>query len=248
MRVLRVVVVVALVLVGFGCKGRIPEENTPAFDRLHGVINDGKTVNEVTLINDQNDNHPRLRFPSDIPVTVYTPETHGKNPKTIRKGFAYEAKVALELSAEKKLKAIVRTPENLVYDTVEIRFSSNLGSDNKKIVEDRLREFSRHSFATADKLDLGLREYTPTIAGKLQAYEYVPLDSDLKSVDGSRIWIRCDVGGARILNNQGPAECASHFDYKDGLSVVYVFRASLLPYWRQIYKGVVYFSDFALVK
>ncbi|MHA6893253.1 hypothetical protein ACQUJT_04110 [Ralstonia pseudosolanacearum] len=240
--------VVVLVLVGFGCKERVPEENTPAFNKLHGVINDGKRVNEITLINDRNNNRPRLRFPPDVPVSVYTPETHEPNPKIIRKGFAYEATVVLELSAEKKLKAIVRTPDHLVYDTVEIRFISSLGPDSPQAVEARLKEISRESFQTIDRAEWGLKEYQPTIAGDLAGYEYVPFDEEFKSIDGGRMWIGCHVGGAKLTNNQGPAGCAGHFNYRNGLNVTYLFNSSILPYWRQIYGEVVRISDSFVVE
>lgn len=248
MKSLKAALVIWLALCAFGCKERVPDENTPAFYKLHGVVNDGKMVNEITLINDRNENHPKLRFPPEIPVSVYTPDTHNPNPKIIRKGFAYEASVILELDTNRKLVAVVRTPEHLVYDTVEIRFRSSLGSDNSKTIDAKLQEILRLSPPAVDRSEWGLKEYTPTIAGELQGYEYLPSDSNLKSVDGRRIWIRCDVGGAKVAKNQGPAECASHFDYRNGLSVVYVFRSSLLPYWQQIYDGVVKFSDFVLVE
>jgi hypothetical protein len=68
-----------------GCNERIPLENTPELYKLHGIVNDGKTANEITLINDRNKNRPKLRFPPEIPVGVYTPETYNPDPTPIRK-------------------------------------------------------------------------------------------------------------------------------------------------------------------
>jgi hypothetical protein len=76
-------------LLSSGCKERVPAENTPDFYKLHGIVNDGKTANEIALINDRNSNQPKLRFPPEIGVSVYTPDTHNPNPKIIRNALAF---------------------------------------------------------------------------------------------------------------------------------------------------------------
>ena len=249
MKKIRLIPFVGLMLLTLGCEDRapdrVPAENTAAFYELHGVVNDGKRFNEITLINDRNKNRPKLRFPPNVPVSVYTPDTHNPNPRIIKKCFAYEAKITLELNAQKRLIPIVRSHDHLVYDEVAIRFRSSL--QNSKAVDARLLDLLRRSPPAVDRVEWGLREYTPMVGNSLQSYDYIPLDENLKSIDGGRIWIQCDVGGAKVSGNQGPAECSGRFDYKNELSVVYVFRASLMPYWREIYSEAIRFSGYVLV-
>ncbi|MCO5396953.1 hypothetical protein [Ralstonia soli] len=241
MKSVRGVVTIGLALCAFGCEERVPPENTPAFDELHGIVNDGKRVNEITLINDRDGSHPKLRFPPEVPVSVYTPDTHNPNPKTIKKGFAYQASVTLELDPQRKLVSIRRTPEHLVYDTVEIRFRSGLL--NSAWAEATLSDLLRRSSKVVDKVEWGLKEYMPIAGDTLHSFDYIPLDDSFRSIDGRILWIHCSVGGTMTLGNQKPADCGSNFHYKNGLSVVYVFNASLMPHWQEIYREVIRFSD-----
>lgn len=233
-----------------GCKDRIPLENTDDYNRLHGIVNDGKTVNEITLFNVRNNNHPKLRFPPSISVGVNTPGTHNSDPTPIRKGFAYEASITLELNDQKRLIPIVRTPDHLVYDTVKIVFHASSGLENAKRVEARLQEISQLSVRTTSRPEWGLYEFV-LVAPKtdqIMSYEYVPINKKFRSTDGARMWIGCHAGGSKLTNNEGPASCASHFNYQDELSVAYIYDARHLPYWHEIYEEVVRFTDSALVK
>ena len=246
MKSFKLVLAIGLALCVLGCEERVPAENTPAFYELHGVVNDGKRTNEITLINDRDESRPKLRFSPEIPVSVYTPDTHNPNPRKIRKGLAYQASVALELDPQRKLIPIVPTPDHLIYDMVEIRFRS--GKPNLAWAEATLSNLLRQSPRVVEKTEWGLKEYMPMVGGALHSFDYIPLNDDFKSIDGMRMWIQCDVGGAKISGNQSPAVCASQFLYKNWLSVVYVFRASLMPYWQEIYREVIRFSDHVLVQ
>jgi hypothetical protein len=235
--------VMVMALLG-GCEERIPEENTPAIYKLHGIVNDGKTVNEITLINDRNDNHPKLRFPPQIPISVYTPDTHNPNPKVIRKGFAYRADVTLELNDKQRLIPITRTPDHLVYDTVSIRFSASLGSQTEA-TEKRVQEIARLSPDTTDRHDLGLREYRPKSPGWGQGIYFVPLDEFFRLPDGEKLLIGCQ---GTTVPNGNVGSCSTSFKHPSGTAVTYEFRSEVLQDWRQIYQEVYKFTDSVLVK
>jgi len=233
-----------------GCKERVPAENTPAFYKLHGIVNDGKTINQITLVNDRNNNRPKLRFPPHISVYVTTPGTHDRNPRVIRKGFAYGAGVSLEFNAQKKLIPIVRTPDHLVYDRVGIYFNASLGAKSPERRDARVQGFVQKSIRTTDKPEWGLREYV-MVAPKtddISGYQYIPLDESVRSVDGLRMWIGCSHGGSNITKNDRPVHCASSFSDRRGVGVTYDYDVSLLPYWRQINQEVVNFLDSIIIE
>jgi hypothetical protein len=219
-----------------GCKERVPAENTPAFYKLHGIVNDGKTINQITLVNDRNNNRPKLRFPPHISVYVTTPGTHDRNPRVIRKGFAYGAGVSLEFNAQKKLIPIVRTPDHLVYDRVGIYFNASLGGENPQKENAWLQEFLQKSVQTTDKPEWGLREYHLKGPNLADSIYYIPLDHDFKSMEGANIYFSCYVN------------CTSSFSLLSGAAIVYNFNPSLLPYWREIYEEVYKFTDLVIVK
>jgi hypothetical protein len=238
-----------------GCKERIPPTNTSAFNRLHGIVNDGKTANEITLINGYNKNQPRLMFPPEVAVNVITPGTHDPDPTPIRKGYADSASISLEFTKQKQLIPIVRTPNHLVYDSIFIRFIAGRSPSNIQRTEARLREIAELSVRTTDRPELGLREYvlvTPK-TGDISRVEFVPMDEDFHSTDGGRMWIGCHATGpiAELANRLiDPAlyHCASNFNYRNAINVAYVFEPKLLPYWRNIYPEVVKLTDSVLIK
>jgi hypothetical protein len=250
-KMLKATLILALAMLMLsGCKERVPAENTPAFYKLHGIVNDGKTINQITLINDRNNNRPKLRFPPHISVYVITPGTHDRNPRVIRKGFAYGAGVTLELNAQKKLIPIVRTPDHLVYDRIGIYFNASLGGESPERRNARIEEFVQKSIETTDKPEWGLREYV-LVAPKtdhISGYEYIPMDESVRSADGLRMWIGCSHGGSKITNNDGPVHCTSYFTDQRGIAVTYDYGVRLLPYWRQIYQEVVNFTDSVIVE
>ncbi|MHA6879850.1 hypothetical protein [Ralstonia pseudosolanacearum] len=252
MRGLKVIAIIPCLLVGFGCKERVPDENTPAFYALHGIVNDGKTVNEITLINDENNNHPKLRFLPGVFVSVNTPGTHDSRPVPIKKGFAYSAGVWLDLNEVPELRRVVEKGRS---NSINITFHASLGRENVRDVEKRLKDVERFSIRTTDKADWNLREYVLVTPGtdRLSAYEYVPMGGDFRSIDGVRMWIGCQAAGsvaqlANLSNDRVLYGCASHFNYKNGLSLTYHFDQRLLPYWRLVYDGVISFVDSVVVE
>jgi hypothetical protein len=243
-------ILVLTILIVSGCKERVPAENTSEFYKLHGVVNDGKTINEITLVNDRNSNRPKLRFPAQINVSVITPYTHDREPKLIRRGFAYGADVSLELNEQKKLVPIANTPDHLAYDRVGIHFSASLGVESPEKRNARIEFFAKKSITVVEKPEWGLREYV-TVAPKtnsIDGYEYFSLDERIRSIDGLRIWVGCSHGGSDITKNDGPVHCTSYFTDPRGVGVTYDYDVQLLPYWRQIYLEVLHFSNSVIVE
>lgn len=234
-----------------GCKDRVPAANTPAFNELHGIVNDGKTINEIILINDRNGNRPQLRFPPEIGVTAYTPHTHDPNPKVIRRGFAYEVAVTLALDQKKRLVPPSQAPKDPVYSSVHIRLGASQGPEDRQRTEARLKEIAQLSVRTMDNPEWGLREYV-LLAPKtdtVMAYEYLPLDENLTPFHSETIRISCHAtGGSFTSGDHRPSTCASHyFDYS-GVSVSYRYDSRLLAYWYDIYREVFSFTDSVLIK
>jgi hypothetical protein len=237
---LGVLAVLVFALLGSGCKEQIPPTNTDPYNRLHGIINDGKTVNEITLINESNGNRPKLRFPSTIRVDVDTHGSHDANPVAIRMGFANEAWIDLEIDGEHNLVPQVKKHS----DSIQIRFSASVGPAKADWIADRLGEIEKRSIRTTDKPEWGLREYAigDPKTGDIWRYEYVPLDESFRSVDGTRMWFSCNGGASK------PDHCMNSFNSSDGLSIVYVYEPNLLSYWRQIHQEVLTFADSIFVK
>jgi hypothetical protein len=244
----RVVLAIFMVSMGVllsGCKDKVPLENTVEFDKLHGIVNDGKTVNEITLINDRNDNRPKLRFPAGVSVGVNTPGTHDPNPTLIRKGFAYSATVWLDLTDALKLKPV---PHDSTLNSVYITFIASPGVDIQ--TEARLKEIEHLSVRTTEKLNLGLREYVllSPKSDDIAEYDYVPIEASFRKVDDVRMWIGCRSEAAKLTNNLGPSSCAANFNFPGGVTASYMFSPQLLPYWREMYQEVIKFTDSILVK
>jgi hypothetical protein len=238
---LGVLTVLVFALLGGGCKEQIPPTNTDPYNRLHGIINDGKTVNEITLVNESNGNRPKLRFPSTIRVDVDTYGSHDSNPVTIRTRIANEASIDLGINAERNLVPQVKN----YADSIQIRFSASVGPAKADWISDRLGEIKKRSIKTTDKPEWGLREYAigNPKTGDVGRYEYVPLDESFRSFDGTRMWFSCNGAGAR-----GPSLCINRFNFSEKLSVVYSYDSRLLPYWRQIHQDVLTFTDSILIK
>lgn len=238
---LGVLAVLVFALLGSGCKEQIPQTNTDPYNRLHGIINDGKTVNEITLINESNGNRPKLRFPSTIRVDVDTHGSHDANPVAIRMGFANEASIDLDMIAEHKFVPLEKKYSNLM----QMRFSASVGPRTADWVADRLEEIKKRSIKTTDKPEWDLREYAigDPKTGDIWRYEYVPLDESFRSVDGTRMWFSCNGAGVK-----GPSLCINRFNFSDKLSIDYYYNSDLLPYWRQIHQEVLTFTDSIFTK
>ncbi|WP_211472487.1 hypothetical protein [Collimonas humicola] len=237
---LGILTVLVIASLSSGCKEQIPPTDTDPYNRLHGIINDGKTTNEITLVNESNTNRPTLRFPSAIRVDVDTSGAHDSHPVPIRTGIANEASIDLAVDTEHKLVPYVKKH----FDSIQIRFSASVGPAEADWVAARLREIEKRSIKTVDKSEWGLREYDigDPKTGTVWRYEYVPLDESFRSFDGTRIWFSCNGGGGR------PDHCMNRFDFSDGLSIVYIYEPDLLAYWRQIHQEVLKFVDSSLVK
>ena len=240
------VALVALTLLSFaGCKERPPMEGSPDYYKLHGIVNDGKTVNEITLINDRNNNRPKLRFPADIAVGVVTEGLNDPVPNQIRKGFANEASVWLGLSEKKWLIPVVMMPDHMGYEAVRIRLIASLGSQTdatEKLIH-KIAQLSVHT--TTDRHDVELREYRPKSPGWGQGFYFVPLDDAFRLFDGEKLIIECE-GTTRSNGNIGT--CGASFNHPSGTAVAFHFHSKNLPYWRQIYTEIYKFTDSVVVK
>ncbi|WP_211475177.1 hypothetical protein [Collimonas humicola] len=230
-----------------GCKERLPLTNTDNYNQLHGIVNDGSTVNEITMVNERNGNRPRLRFPAEVEVNVFTLGTDDTNPVSIKKGIADKASVGLQFNAEQKLVPIVKGEKN--GDLIRIDFIASLGPDSPQLIDERLLEVAREAVQKPEKQEWGLREFVLVVpkTEMISGYAYVPLDQSFRSMDGARMWIGCHAGGSKITNSEGPASCASNFNVPGGLGVTYEYGSRLLPFWRQIHEQVLEFTKSVLV-
>lgn len=252
------VIVLITLSVFAGCKKHTYIiSGTAPYNELHGIINDRKTVNEITLVNDRNSNAPKLRFPADIPVGVYTAISANlidaaNPPSEIRKGYATKAQIGMGFTKNKRLVPLIPGgPERVLSEkenlgNVGIHFIASLGPYTVEKTEAYLHEIATQSIRTTDKVEWGLREYIPTIAGQQQGFIYVPLDTNFRSIDGVRIYFGC--GNAGAVTNRSPASCATNFNDIQGLAVTYNFQPELLPYWRELHSEVIRVSHSFLVQ
>ncbi|MFZ6640918.1 hypothetical protein ACO0LL_14315 [Undibacterium sp. TC4M20W] len=229
-----------------GCKrNQLPHSGTQAHNELHGIVNNGKTANEIILFNDINQFQPKLRFPPEIPVGV---ETTGWNapeqPTLIRKGYANDARIGLELTKDLQLVPKKSMEEDQLLGGIGVHFSAHGGRSTPEYAEANFKESIALARPFEDKPELKLREYTLLTAnGEISGYLYIPLDKNIKGPGGEKILLGCHVGGASSLHNQRPSSCASHIERKGGLIAIYSFDSALLPYWLTIRTEIIRFTD-----
>ncbi|MFZ6708174.1 hypothetical protein [Undibacterium sp. TC9W] len=235
----------------YACKrNQLPHSGTRAHNELHGIVNDGKTTNEIVLFNDINSFQTKLRFPPEISVVV---ETLGWNapeqPTLIRKGYANNARIGLDLTKKMQLVPKKSIAEDQLLGGLGVQFSANGGIPTPEYIEANFKESIANTRPFEDKPELKLREYTQLTAnGDISGYLYVPLDKNIKGFEGEKILIGCHVGGAKSLNNQRPSSCASHIRRAGGLSVTYSFDSGLLPYWHEILSEINNVTDRLVVQ
>jgi hypothetical protein len=124
------IALLSLVVLLVSCRDQYPASNTEAHNNLHGIVNDSKTVNEITLVNNVTEDGPRVRFPAGLAIAVSKLGTHDRGRTEIRKGLAYEAEGTLEFTPDKRLVPIVRKPDRPRYEPVSIRFTVASGPRN----------------------------------------------------------------------------------------------------------------------
>lgn len=225
------------------CKEYVPASGTVDYNRLHGIINDGKTVNEITLVVDGKDTGPTVRFPKDMPVLVETAGTHDADPIPIRRGFANSARTTLFYAKDVGLVRINPVQRKADSYGVMVEFHASRGPQRAQDVEKRLQEIAQLSVRTTDRPELGLREYVLLVpkTDVVSQYVYVPIGEALISPDGGRMYIGCRA------NDNGPTRCADSFTYQGRLAVAYDYSPDLLSHWRQLHQDVVNFAISTLV-
>ncbi|WP_338846102.1 hypothetical protein V8J88_20430 [Massilia sp. W12] len=172
-----------LILVSFvlltACERPMPLYGSSEHNALHGIINDGKTVNQITLFNDRNNFRPTLRF--DPEITVYA-STLGwnayKNPSKIRPGWANTINIVLDFTKNKKLVVGNKIPENEILGFLNIDLIANLGdSPDWNTMQNKLiDEIIAKSPIRNQKDDWGLREYITVEKNRVERYVYIPID------------------------------------------------------------------------
>ncbi|WP_338846101.1 hypothetical protein V8J88_20425 [Massilia sp. W12] len=228
------------------CERPMPMYGSPEHNALHGIINDGKTVNQITLFNDRNDFRPTLRFDPEITVRAATLGWDAyKNPTKIRPGWANKINIVLGFTKNKKLLAANKIPENEILGFVYIDFIANLGDSpdwnakqNKLIAEIIARSPIRNQ-----RNDWGLHEYMVVDGKEVDRYVYVPIDQKYNGGRDYPFSIHCNTG-ALIEDKVHPlTNCVANLLYKPDIAVTYAFSPNLLPYWREIYRELHVFFD-----
>lgn len=217
---------------------------TDAYNRLHGIVNDGKTLNTITLVNEHSQYKPTLTFPVGVTVVASTERRDASGSLEIRKGFADSVEPILELGMDGFLHA---QSEKSLKGKVIVRYSAMLRNKTPEEVEGRLGEIVHLAGGQAINSEWGLNEYVPLIRGEPQFLQYIPINKNFKAIDGTRMWIGCSIGGTVTQTPLRPFRCTSSFNYKNGLAVTYTFTSEMLPQWREIYDAVLQFTDSILV-
>jgi hypothetical protein len=218
-----------LVLAGFGTGvyAQRPLDNSPASIALHGVVNDGKTVNRIKV------KGVELVFPAGIRVVPLTP-----HPEKIVKGQAHKATVALIFPEFRSPPEAEAQRYNEYKDGVRIEFRSDM-HENPGALNKYLE--SRKWESIAERPDLGLRVYLRSDGG-WGGLTYVPLSTNARTPGGGPLQFRCDYVPAQPRPPK-PSRCRSGYSHSSGVFVHYVFAGPLIRHWREVELGVRRFAD-----
>ncbi|MBC3920042.1 hypothetical protein H8L32_21420 [Undibacterium sp. CY18W] len=230
----------APVLLMAGCEQKPVMSNTSEYLRLHGIVNDGRTVNEIVLIKDENKNQAKLRFPEEFRVSVETPNTHGPNPQSIRKGYAYSASISLDITDDMEFSSSKVQSTKKIIGILQLQFGATNDIKNDAWEQDQIANIKKNSSKTVVREDLRLFEYATYQSGQHAGnYYYLPMDENFRAVDGRPILIGC-------LAANGP--CAGSFRYLDKVAVTFSFPRALLAHWRGLYLQSLKITKTVLIK
>ncbi|WP_338846100.1 hypothetical protein V8J88_20415 [Massilia sp. W12] len=231
------------------CERPMPMYGSTEHNALHGIINDGKTVNQITLFNDRNNFRPTLRF--DPEITVYA-GTLGwdayKNPSKIRPGWANEIRISLSFTADHKLVPDKKAAEEKTLGVIDIDFNASLGESHEwsAMQKKYIDEIIAKSPIRNQKDNWGLHEYMVVDGKDVERYVYVPIDQNYNGGRDYPFSIHCDAA-AQIEDKVHPLiNCVADLVYQPDIAVTYKFVPKLLPYWREIYRELHVFFDHAV--
>lgn len=232
MKKIKALAIVLLLVNITSCKDHLPIEGTPEHYALHGVVNDGKTNNEIRVFHPSVTTSVHLRFPAGDWIGVTTQGWNDHPPVKIRKGYA--TRVFRYMSFNEKNGELVKSVDEREMDFVGIHYRSSIYKWTPGIYgsESPTKLFER------DIKDWGLRESLrkrdERIEGRIR---YFPIDKSFHAKNAEPIWMDCNVGGTNETTGEQPAGCHGYFQQR-GLSVELYFDYRLMPRWREIYLSV----------
>lgn len=227
---------IALLLIQLtACKDHLPIEGTPEHYALHGVVNDGKTINEIKLFDPRIVLPVRLRFPADTWIGVTTEGWNDRPPVIIRKGYATTLLTSKTFDENKKL---VNVNEKKPDATVTIYFRT---SNHKATPADYGTGSSSKNYEREIK-EWGLIESVRKRGEEIEGrFVYLPIEASFHAKNAEPVWMNCNASG------EVPASCHGYFQQR-GLSVEFHFDYRLMPQWREIYIGISEFIDGVIVQ
>ena len=218
----------------------------PNPDALHGVVRDGKTFNEITLFNDSNNNRPKLRFAPEMGIMPYTAGWNDrKNPVPIRRGWATQVEVGIEITKDFQVRAI-RTgePSQVLGSSLLSFIASHTESPVSRQNEtEHIAKFIAESPIANTRHELGLYEYMITNGRHVSSYEYLPIDENFISYRSLPFRISCGSGGDPTEKIPTLSGCHTNFEHASGTAVTYSMTPSLLPHWREVYMAIDQFTS-----
>jgi hypothetical protein len=234
-----------------GCKEHLPPTSSEPYNRLHGIQNDGKTVNSITLVNETTHNVVTLQFPPDIYVSVYTAGSHDPKPKTIEKGFANEVWVDLDFNKIIKERNPIRSDgeREVQFPVVQVQLSATALSRSNETSESynskSLAEVKEKSQPPVERQEWGLLEYRPLKNNPGPLINFLPMDDSYRTQNGARLFIACDRKGSTYML---AGTCFTTFTHPSGISGRYIWTTALLPYWNTVDHSVQELVDRITIK
>ena len=226
-------ITIALLLIQLAaCKDHLPIEGTPEHYALHGVVNDGKTINDIRVFHSSVTTSVHLRFPAGDWVGVTTQGWDYRPPVKIRKGYA--TLVFRYMAFDEKNGELVDLEKRGDMGVVGIHYQSSVYKWTPEVYgpESPTKLFER------DIREWGLRESLRKRGERIEGrIRYFPIDKTFHAKNAEPIWMNCNVGGTIETTGEGPAGCFGYFQQR-GLSVELYFDYRLMPRWREIYVGV----------
>ncbi|MEC4718280.1 hypothetical protein RY831_03910 [Noviherbaspirillum sp. CPCC 100848] len=237
-----------------GCEDKMPRVGSEQYNQLHGILNDGNTVNEITLFSEQSKFQPKLRFPPTVRVAATTWESGDGQSAKIRKGFANEVVTSLWLSEQGRLLFEKVDASSDGPRRVSFAFIAGVDPNFKNSQKQRLKDIVARSVRTTDLPELGLKEYVvlEPKSSAIATVAYVPLRKEDLSLFGDAQWISCEVAAStKDLNEPliGRVDsCATSFHSLETLTFTASFERTVLSSWRDLVDESNSFANSILMK
>lgn len=242
-RINGVVACLILVLMVFGCREKLPNVNSDAYNALHGIVNDGKTTQEIILVSPFSNAKAKLKFPPEIYVTAYTWGSHNNPPTPIRKGYAHQLRIYLSVDDDYRLTSSSEAPDRR---SIRMEITAQSPLDRATDTGRGMSELTRNLLRSTERAELGLVEYVtlvPTTTGQITTFSYVPMDREVRSLDAPKILITCSRSGTDMQNNEEASLCHTSFTLSGRIVISYYFDMSVLPGWKKLHKGMQTFAN-----